>query len=158
MQPGQKIQPYCKAEKSCKSSNQFSKNSTSAESCELCNKNVLTINKIVSFIDDKGIPVIPISAKEKSGIDALKSALAASQKDILGNSDAVLVTNTRHFEALSSAAGALERVRAGLASGVPTDLISQDLREALYHLGSILGEISTDEILGNIFRNFCIGK
>ncbi len=142
----------------CKSSNQFSKNCTSAESGELYNKNVLTINKIVSFIDDKDISVIPISAKEKSGIDALKSALAASQKDILGNSDAVLVTNTRHFEALSSAAGALERVRAGLASGVPTDLISQDLREALYHLSSILGEISTDEILGNIFRNFCIGK
>ena len=155
LQGGEEVKSYGTY---CKSSNQFSKNCTSAESGELCNKNVLIINKIVSFIDDKGIPVIPISAKEKSGIDALKSALAASQKDILGNSDAVLVTNTRHFEALSSAAGALERVRAGLASGVPTDLISQDLREALYHLGSILGEISTDEILGNIFRNFCIGK
>ena len=155
LQGGEEVKSYGTY---CKSSNQFSKSCISAEYGELCNKNVLTINKIVSLIDDKDIPVIPISAKEKSGIDALKSALAASQKDILGNSDAVLVTNTRHFEALSSAAGALERVRAGLASGVPTDLISQDLREALYHLGSILGEISTDEILGNIFRNFCIGK
>ncbi|MBR5823708.1 MAG: tRNA uridine-5-carboxymethylaminomethyl(34) synthesis GTPase MnmE, partial [Paludibacteraceae bacterium] len=46
----------------------------------------------------------------------------------------------------------------GLASGLPTDLAAQDIREAIYHLGSIVGEISTDEVLGNIFRNFCIGK
>ena len=115
-------------------------------------------NKIVSYIDNKDITAIPISAKAKTGIDALKSAIASSQKDILDNPDAVLVTNTRHFEALSSAATALGRVRSGLASGIPTDLVAQDLREALYHLGSILGEISTDEVLGNIFRNFCIGK
>ena len=124
----------------------------------LCNKNVFTINRLVSLIDNKDINIISISAKEKTGIDDLKSAIAASQKDILGNSDAVLVSNIRHFDALSSAATALERVEAGLSSGTPTDLVAQDLREALYHLGSILGEISTDEILGNIFRNFCIGK
>ena len=124
----------------------------------LCNKNVFAINRLVSLIDNKDINIISISAKEKTGIDDLKSAIAASQKDILGNSDAVLVSNIRHFDALSSAATALERVEAGLSSGTPTDLVAQDLREALYHLGSILGEISTDEILGNIFRNFCIGK
>ena len=124
----------------------------------LCNKNVFTINRLISLIDNKDINIISISAKEKTGIDDLKSAIAASQKDILGNSDAVLVSNIRHFDALSSAATALERVEAGLSSGTPTDLVAQDLREALYHLGSILGEISTDEILGNIFRNFCIGK
>ena len=121
-------------------------------------KNVININKIVSYIDKEKITVIPISAGKGTGLDVLKSALASSQKDILGNSDTVLVTNIRHFDALSSAATALERVKAGLSSGIPTDLVAQDLREALYHLGSILGEISTDEVLGNIFRNFCIGK
>ncbi len=132
---------------------------SSGRGCKfIYNKNVIDINKIVSSIDNKNIIVIPISAKEEMGLDALKSSLASSQKDILANSDAVLVTNIRHFEALSSAAAALGRVRSGLKAGVPTDLISQDIREALYHLGSILGEISTDEILGNIFRNFCIGK
>ena len=142
----------------CKSDSPVAGNSGTAREVDLCNKNVLMANKIVSYIDNKDITVIPISAKAKTGIDELKSAIASSQKDILDNPDAVLVTNTRHFEALSSAATALGRVRSGLASGIPTDLVAQDLREALYHLGSILGEISTDEILGNIFRNFCIGK
>jgi tRNA modification GTPase len=69
-----------------------------------------------------------------------------------------MVTNQRHVQALSDARASLLRVREGLAFGLPTDLAAQDIREAIYHLGSIVGEISTDEVLGNIFRNFCIGK
>ena len=122
------------------------------------NKNVIDLNKIVSYIANKEVNLIRISAKEKTGIEALKSALASSQKDIIGAADTVLVTNIRHFEALSSASAALERVRTGLSSGIPTDLIAQDLREALHHLGSILGEISTPEILASVFSRFCIGK
>ena len=125
---------------------------------ELCNKNVICINKYVSFIDNDKIKVIAISAREKAGIDGLKSLLSDTQKDLTENTDAVLVTNIRHLEALSSASTALGRVKSGLSFGTATDLVSQDLREALYHLGSILGEISTDEVLGNIFKNFCIGK
>ena len=125
---------------------------------ELCNKNVIRINKYVSFIDNDKIKVVAISAREKAGIDGLKSLLSDTQKDLTENTDAVLVTNIRHLEALSSASTALGRVKSGLSLGTPTDLVSQDLREALYHLGSILGEISTDEVLGNIFKNFCIGK
>ena len=68
------------------------------------------------------------------------------------------MTNQRHAQALSDACTSLFRVREGLATGLPTDLAAQDIREAIYHLGSIVGEISTDEVLGNIFRNFCIGK
>jgi tRNA modification GTPase len=76
----------------------------------------------------------------------------------LGDSDTTLVTNQRHAQALSDARTSLLRVREGLAAGLPTDLAAQDIREAIYHLGSIVGEISTDEVLGNIFANFCIGK
>ena len=130
------------------------------------NKNVNTLNYIVSELEDKGISnssaevvkIIPISAKTGSGIDDLRAVLAASQRDLLADSDTTLVTNQRHVQALTDARTSLLRVREGLASGLPTDLAAQDIREAIYHLGSIVGEISTDEVLGNIFRNFCIGK
>ena len=130
------------------------------------NKNVNTLNYIVSELENKGISnsseevvkIIPISAKTGSGIDDLRAVLAASQRDLLADSDTTLVTNQRHVQALTDARTSLLRVREGLASGLPTDLAAQDIREAIYHLGSIVGEISTDEVLGNIFRNFCIGK
>jgi tRNA modification GTPase len=144
------------------------------------NKNVTTINNIVSLFNTKGITniltqsikdisdfrsqcsncaeIIPISAKTGSGIEILRHLLASLQRDLLADSDTTLVTNLRHVQALSDARTSLLRVREGLATGLPTDLAAQDIREAIYHLGSIVGEISTDEVLGNIFRNFCIGK
>ena len=144
------------------------------------NKNVNIVNFIVSSLKNKSIAnfvensvcnlenlgswsngtteIVPISAKTGSGIENLRQILAASQRDLLGDSDTTLVTNQRHVQALSDARTSLLRVREGLASGLPTDLAAQDIREAIYHLGSIVGEISTDEVLGNIFRNFCIGK
>ncbi len=124
---------------------------------EGCNKNVPLSNFIVSLIDN--VSVIEISAKTGVGIDSLRSLLASTQRDMLGESgSAVLVTNQRHVQALTEARESLRRVRDGLAGGLPTDLAAQDIREAIYHLGSIVGEISSDEVLGNIFRNFCIGK
>ena len=140
--------------------------------CEV-NKNVITINNIVSRIENKGlkaalsnytqndaqtVPILPISAKTRTGIEELRSILATSQRDLLADSDTTLVTNQRHLQALTDTRTSLLRLRQGLASGLPTDLAAQDIREAIYHLGSIVGEISTDEVLGNIFRNFCIGK
>ena len=109
-------------------------------------------------ISDFDAPIIPISAKTGSGIDILRSVLAASQHNLLADSDTTLVTNQRHIQALADSRTSLLRVRDGLLAGLPTDLAAQDIREAIYHLGSIVGEISTDEVLGNIFRNFCIGK
>ena len=140
--------------------------------CEV-NKNVSILNFIVSSLEFKGftssvaenhencdidVPIIPISAKTGSGIDNLRTILAASQRDLLADSDTTLVTNQRHVQALTEARTSLLRVQEGLALNLPTDLASQDIREAIYHLGSIVGEISADEVLGNIFRNFCIGK
>ena len=104
------------------------------------------------------VPLIQISAKTGHGLNELRSLLASFQRDLLGDSDTTLVTNQRHVQALTDARTSLLRVRDGLAYGLPTDLASQDIREAIYHLGSIVGEISTDEVLGNIFANFCIGK
>jgi tRNA modification GTPase len=68
------------------------------------------------------------------------------------------VTNVRHLEALRQARTSLGRVREGLQTSLPVDLLTQDAREVLYYLGTITGEITTQEILGNIFEKFCIGK
>lgn len=117
--------------------------------------------RIEAALREKGIvtKMIPISAKTGSGLPELTEALAKIGRRITGDTDETLVTNIRHYEALSRAATALGRVRDGLkVATLPPDLIAQDLREALYHLGEIVGEISTDEVLGNIFRKFCIGK
>lgn len=125
------------------------------------NKNVNHDNNIVSLLENKydNCKVIPISAKTGKGLSTLTKTLCEIGSEITGSTDETLVTNVRHYEALVRAASALERVRTGLhIATLPPDLIAQDLREALYHLGEIVGEISTDETLGNIFRNFCIGK
>ena len=137
------------------------------------NKNVTIVNHIVSSLDNKGIisnivkseettipsvPIIPISAKNGDGIDRLRAILAQSQQDLLADSDTTLVTNQRHIQALSDARTSLLRTQQGLQDNIPIDLASQDIREAIFHIGSIVGEISTDEVLGNIFRNFCVGK
>ena len=117
--------------------------------------------RIEAALREKGIVIkmVPISAKTGSGLPELTETLAEIGRRITGDTDETLVTNIRHYEALSRAATALGRVQDGLkVATLPPDLIAQDLREALYHLGEIVGEISTDEVLGNIFRKFCIGK
>lgn len=117
--------------------------------------------RIEAALREKGIVIkmVPISAKTGSGLPELTETLAEIGRRITGDTDETLVTNIRHYEALVRAATALGRVQDGLkVATLPPDLIAQDLREALYHLGEIVGEISTDEVLGNIFRKFCIGK
>jgi tRNA modification GTPase len=99
-----------------------------------------------------------ISAKEKSGLDDLRLKLAEFvMKDKL-SSDDVIITNIRHYEALNHVSESLGRVIAGLEDQIPEDLIAIDIRQAIHYLGEITGEITSDEILGNIFRYFCIGK
>jgi tRNA modification GTPase len=72
--------------------------------------------------------------------------------------NAVIVTNARHYEALVRAGEAITRAIQGLHQGLSGDLLSQDIRECMHYLGEITGEITTDELLGNIFSHFCIGK
>lgn len=104
------------------------------------------------------ISTIAISAKGLVGIASLNQALLECRLDKTESSYTTLVTNVRHYEALKDARASLYRVTEGINEQIPTDLISQDIRETLYHLGEIVGEINTEEILGNIFSKFCIGK
>jgi tRNA modification GTPase len=98
-----------------------------------------------------------ISAKEKTGLDELRSLLNEMTGTNL-SSDEVIITNIRHYEALMRVSESLGRVLSGLEENIPEDLIAIDIRQAIHYLGEITGEITTDEILGNIFKNFCIGK
>ena len=119
---------------------------------------LLQIEQICKQNGYSPISVMPISAKKQINLDKLKDILVHSQNGLNVAPDKTLVTNIRHYQALCDAQIALDRVEDGLESSIPTDLVAQDIREALYHLGSIVGEINTDEILGNIFSRFCIGK
>ncbi|MBQ9548852.1 MAG: tRNA uridine-5-carboxymethylaminomethyl(34) synthesis GTPase MnmE [Bacteroidales bacterium] len=101
--------------------------------------------------------VLDISARTGEGLDELRRRLVESRRGVVAP-DATLVTNLRHYEALLRAQDALLRVDAGLSQALPSDLLAQDLREAIWELGSIFGEVSSDEILGQIFSKFCIGK
>lgn len=111
-----------------------------------------------SLNDQKIIIEHAISAKENKGIDSLKDLLRNSiNTNELSNNDTIL-TNVRHVEALRQAQTALLTVLEGLDMGLTSDLVSIDIRTALHYIGSITGEINTEEILGNIFGKFCIGK
>ena len=99
-----------------------------------------------------------ISAKEKSGLDNLRLQLSDITVKEKLSSDDVIITNIRHYEALLRVSESLGRVMSGLEDQIPEDLIAIDIRQAIHYLGEITGEITSDEILGNIFRNFCLGK
>ena len=100
--------------------------------------------------------IMLISAKQGIGLEELRSKLSTCKSDFDAN--ATLVTNLRHYEALRNALESLKSVKQSLADNIPTDLVAQDLRIALHHLGTITGEVTTDEVLGTIFSRFCIGK
>ena len=101
---------------------------------------------------------IAVSATQGTGLDRLRQVMVdAVSCDKAASSD-ILLTNARHYDALGRADAALRQVAAALTQGSPADLVAVDLRDALYHLGSITGEVVPDDILGNIFSRFCIGK
>jgi len=109
-------------------------------------------------ITGKDESLLFISAKNNQGIDALKDSLGKIfSNENYGRND-VIISNLRHYEALTHVSDSLGRVVSGLADNIPDDLIAMDIRQAIHYLGEITGEITSDEILGNIFRNFCIGK
>ena len=118
---------------------------------------VTLLNNNVSNSDNKYYKLY-ISAKTGFGLDLLKNALISTQKDLTLDSGQTVVTNSRHYEALRKAGAALEKVRTSLSSGITPDLLAEDLREAINHLGAITGEVTPDEVLGEIFGRFCIGK
>ncbi len=112
-------------------------------------------HKVYLDIDDS---LLFISAKNLTGLDKLRTKLGKILEKERLNQEDVIINNVRHFEALQHVSESLERVIAGLAENLPGDLLATDIRQAIHYLGEITGEITTDEILGNIFKNFCIGK
>ena len=102
--------------------------------------------------------IVPLSAKNKMNIEYLKEKMLSLSLGELQHADQTIITNSRHYESLVNCLESIQRVIQGIQSHLPTDFIAQDLRRSLYELGLISGEFSTDEILGNIFGKFCIGK
>lgn len=101
---------------------------------------------------------IELSAKFDPNIDALQHLLVqAAEMPEVTQAD-VIVTNTRHYEALTHALDAIQRVQQGLHDGLSGDFLSQDIRECIYHLSDIVGEVTADDVLQNIFKHFCVGK
>jgi tRNA modification GTPase len=99
-----------------------------------------------------------ISAKEKTGLEDLRLILSDVIVKEKLSTDNVIITSIRHYEALLRVSESLGRVLAGLDDKIPEDLIAIDIRQAIHYLGEITGAITSDEILENIFKNFCIGK
>ena len=102
--------------------------------------------------------VLLLSAKENTGVEDLQNKLLEFvNTGALRNNDTI-VTNSRHYDSLLKALEEIKKVQYGLDSGLSGDLLAIDIRQALYHFGEITGEITSDDLLGNIFANFCIGK
>jgi tRNA modification GTPase len=99
-----------------------------------------------------------ISAKQKVGIEELKNELMSFVNTGALRNNETIVTNTRHYDSLLKALEEIQKVKWGLNSGLSSDLMAIDIRSALYFFGEITGEVTNDELLGNIFANFCIGK
>lgn len=121
------------------------------KSDRLTNTDKKTINQQLSTVNY-------ISAKTGEGVDTLKSKLLEFVNTGALRNNETIVTNTRHYDALLKSLEEIEKVQIGIESGLSGDLMAIDLKEALYHLGEITGQVSNDELLGNIFANFCIGK
>lgn len=116
----------------------------------------LTLDEKLSIIN---YPLsIQISAKQKTGIDSLKKELLSFVNTGALRNNETIVTNTRHYDSLLKALEAIQKVKFGLTSGLSSDLMAIDIKQALYYFGEITGEVTNDELLGNIFANFCIGK
>lgn len=103
-------------------------------------------------------PTLAMSAKTKDNLDKLKKLLIDASQQNRFAQESVIISNARHKAALEETKNSLQAVRTGLESGISSDFIAMDIRHAQHHLGEIAGQISTDDLLDNIFSNFCIGK
>jgi tRNA modification GTPase len=115
------------------------------------------LDSIQQVLEDQET-VISMSAKTGRNLQSLEKALITASGGASTAQNDVIITNVRHFDALNKAYTAVQRAHNGLHNGLTGDLLAQDIRETMYYLGEITGEITNDEILRNIFKNFCIGK
>jgi len=116
------------------------------------------LNSIKHQITTHNIPFITISAREKSGIEELKDRLISLVNTKALQNNQTIVINTRHYDSLLKTLEEVQKIQQGLHSNISADLIAIDLRQALHYFGEITGRITNEELLKNIFANFCIGK
>lgn len=102
--------------------------------------------------------ILLLSARENTGVEDLKNQLLAFINTGALRNNETIVTNTRHYDSLLKALDEIQKVKYGLETNLSSDLMAIDIKEALYHFGMITGQVTNDELLGNIFANFCIGK
>lgn len=121
-------------------------------------KQVLHISNKVDLSEAPPSDSIAISAKQEQNLDLLKEKMVESVLGDFNFSDETIVSNARHYEALVKTHEQLQKAKDGLVSGVTGDFVAMDIRQAMFELGQITGDISTDDLLGNIFSKFCIGK
>ena len=121
----------------------------------LAENEISSINKQLETLNLK---LLKISAKENIGVEDLKNQLLSFVNTGALRNNETIVTNTRHYDSLLKALDAIQKVKYGLQTNLPSDLMAIDIKEALYHFGMITGQVTNDELLGNIFANFCIGK
>lgn len=120
--------------------------------------NVQPVEKLLGQLLPPGADVAAISARDEHHVQRLQQRIVEAAALPQVDDDTVIITNARHYEALSRARQSIARALTGLSDGLTADLVSQDIRECLHHLGTITGQITTDDILGEIFAHFCVGK
>jgi len=116
------------------------------------------INNIRKALETLNLTLIFLSAKQKIGVEDLKNQLLSFVNTGALRNNETIVTNTRHYDSLLKALDEISKVKYGLESNLSSDLMALDIKEALYQFGLITGQVTNDELLGNIFANFCIGK
>lgn len=119
---------------------------------------VQPVEELLGRLMPSDADVIAISARNNGDVLRLQQCIVEAAALPQVDNDTVIVTNARHYEALTRARQAITRALEGLRDGLTGDLVSQDIRECLHHLGTITGQITTDDILGEIFAHFCVGK
>ncbi|MGN1246421.1 MAG: tRNA uridine-5-carboxymethylaminomethyl(34) synthesis GTPase MnmE [Muribaculaceae bacterium] len=117
-----------------------------------------TLRDALARLLPEDTPTIIISAREHANLDALQHALLDAAAIPENDANEVIVTNARHYEALTHAGEAINRAIDGLQAGISGDFVSQDIRECMHYLGEITGEITPTDVLSSIFQHFCIGK
>ena len=116
------------------------------------------IKKIINQLTTDNRQLITISAKNNLGVDDLKNQLLSFVNTGALRNNETIITNTRHYDSLLKALEEIQKVKFGMQSNLSSDLMAIDIKQALYYFGEITGEVTNDELLGNIFANFCIGK
>ncbi len=122
---------------------------------------LLSENEILNIreqLETLNVKLETISAKKNLGIDELKNQLLSFVNTGALRNNETIVTNTRHYDSLLKALEEIQKVKFGMKTNLPSDLMAIDIKQALYYFGEITGQVTNDELLGNIFANFCIGK